>query len=391
MEKLVADSEEKVWSFGAGTDGQLGTGTLQDQLLPQPLPDFPHAVAHIACGGAHAVALTGDGRVWTWGRGACGQLGHGEPANCLQPKLVQLLEPFAVSSVSAGWSHSGFVTDRGQLFMCGDGSFGQLGNGNPQSCSSPVEVPFFISKHVEQVACGMRHSLVLVRESLEGSVYGFGFGRHGQIGMSISGSGKPESSNVPRIIPGFQKHRILHICANGDQSAALSADGQLYTWGRGFGGRSLAVHSPRILTSSMRFSYVALGWKHALLLADGELYMLGGNRHGMLSRSQEATVEGQPSISPVQYTSEVASTLERVPCNFGEKAVCIAAGAEHSALVTEEGKVFTWGWGEHGQLGLGNTDDQISPQIVNIGYRRPICDAQIRVYCGSGFTFVVKP
>lgn len=46
--------------------------------------------------------------------------------------------------------------------MCGDGSFGQLGNGDNQSHGSPFKVLFFVSQHVKQVACGMRHSLALV-------------------------------------------------------------------------------------------------------------------------------------------------------------------------------------------------------------------------------------
>ncbi|RZR85275.1 hypothetical protein BHM03_00012241 [Ensete ventricosum] len=57
----VEEEEEEVyaWSWGAGTDGQLGTGTLEDQHLPQVLPHLPTAVSSVACGGAHAVALTG--------------------------------------------------------------------------------------------------------------------------------------------------------------------------------------------------------------------------------------------------------------------------------------------------------------------------------------------
>jgi secretion-regulating guanine nucleotide exchange factor len=55
------------------------------------------------------------------------------------------------------------ISDSGQLFMCGDGSFGQLGTGYNQSRNLPFEVPYFTSKHVEKLALGMRHSLVLLR------------------------------------------------------------------------------------------------------------------------------------------------------------------------------------------------------------------------------------
>lgn len=51
-----------------------------------------------------------DGTVLTWGRGTSGQLGHGEMINSLQPKLVKALEGLVITHVSAGWSHSGFVS-----------------------------------------------------------------------------------------------------------------------------------------------------------------------------------------------------------------------------------------------------------------------------------------
>ena len=58
---------------------------------------------------------------------------------------------------------------------------------------------------------------------------------------------------------------------------------------------------------------------------------------------------------------------------------------------TAENRVIkTWGWGEHGQLGLGNTYDQISPQAVRLGHRLPGQHTMIKVYCGSGFTFAIK-
>lgn len=52
-----------------------------------------------------------------------------------------------------------------------------------------------------------------------------------------------------------------------------SANGQLYTWGRGFGGCS-DCHQPQVLPSLLRFSQIALGWNHALLVS-GKLIFVG--------------------------------------------------------------------------------------------------------------------
>lgn len=69
------------------------------------------------------------------------------------------------------------VSENGAVFTCGDGSFGQLGHGDYKSQCSPVEVSYFGSKHVEQVACGMRHSLVLLRGNCYNLQYLYPFHR----------------------------------------------------------------------------------------------------------------------------------------------------------------------------------------------------------------------
>ncbi|XVF84811.1 hypothetical protein PTKIN_Ptkin17bG0069500 [Pterospermum kingtungense] len=379
------EKEEQLWSWGAGTDGQLGTARLQDEHLPQLLylPSLSSAgpVSMLACGGAHVVALTSGGKVLTWGRGSSGQLGHGEMVNnLLTPKPVLSLENYFITQVSAGWSHSGFVSDEGCVFTCGDGSFGQLGQGDYRSHCSPVKVSFFVNKHVEQIACGMRHSLVLLKDSSGDQLYGFGSGKRGQLGISLD---RIKSVNTPQLTCGFEDVKIISISANGDHSVALSSDGRLYTWGRGFGANSDFL-SPQHLPSSLKFSNAVPGWNHALVLSDdGQVFMLGGRHHGALINPEKVT--------PSKHLSDTgARILERVLGLDGMKIVDIAAGAEHSAVVTEDGVIKTWGWGEHGQLGLGSTCDQSSPQTVSLGHEVLQKDDTIRVYCGSGFTYAIR-
>ncbi|WVZ68609.1 hypothetical protein U9M48_017530 [Paspalum notatum var. saurae] len=381
------EAAEWAWSWGAGTDGQLGNGGFDDHYLPQPLllpTRCRGRVSLVAGGGAHAIALTNDGEVFSWGRGTHGQLGHGNLENIPQPKLVKFLENHTITYVSAGWNHSGFSTDSDQLFMCGDGSFGQLGTGDNHSRNLPFEVAYFNGRHIEKLAFGMRHSLILLKDN---SVYGFGSARRGQVGKLVSRNQK--SYNVPRLIDGFPNCKIVNIYANGDHSAALDESGHLYIWGRALIGEQ-DDDQPREALSSLCISQVALGWHHALVLS-GELYTLGVYRHQKCDLHGLGNAAGKPSNTSATSSSHdhpsSLSTLEKVPCINGERVVQIASGTEHSALVTDKGSVFTWGWGEHGQLGLGDTLDHVSPQRVDIRDKGP---GSLGVYCGSGFTVAVK-
>ncbi|KAI9111739.1 hypothetical protein K1719_017429 [Acacia pycnantha] len=346
---------QRIWSWGAGTDGQLGTGSLQDHTLPQLLclPSLPSPISSLACGGAHVIALTSGGKVLTWGRGSSGQLGQGEVVSfVLNPKPVTSLDNYLISHVSAGWSHSAFVSDNGCLFTCGDGSFGQLGH-----------------------ACGMRHSLVLLKGSSVNQVYGFGSGKRGQLGISRD---KIKSICVPEVIRELEDKEIVEITANGDHSAAISVDGHLHMWGRGFKGVADS-HYPQRLISSLRFSKATLGWNHALALTgEGEGFMVGGNHLGVLTDPQ--------SLNSAKQSTE--ANPEKIPGLDGVKIVDVAAGAEHSALVTEKREIKTWGWGEHGQLGLGDTCDQTSPLTLSFGCELNEAES-VRVFCGSGFTFAL--
>ncbi|KAJ6339452.1 hypothetical protein OIU77_007422 [Salix suchowensis] len=97
MEEAKRDEEEskqqQIWSWGAGTEGQLGTGKLEDEYLPQllhlPFLSSAGSISTLACGGAHAIALTSVGKVFTWGRGTTRSVGPWRDAQQLTPKAGQ--------------------------------------------------------------------------------------------------------------------------------------------------------------------------------------------------------------------------------------------------------------------------------------------------------------
>ena len=78
---FVVSQDGKVYSCGEGTNGRLGTGRDIDVPTPKVLADLSMYVVRkvaVNAGGRHVMAVTADGKVFSWGDGQHGQLGHGD-------------------------------------------------------------------------------------------------------------------------------------------------------------------------------------------------------------------------------------------------------------------------------------------------------------------------
>ncbi|CAE6917531.1 HERC3, partial [Symbiodinium sp. CCMP2456] len=167
-------------------------------LLVHSLQDV--CIVQIACGDAHTVALSREGALYSWGGGGCGQLGHSETSKMpkdedgcpyqLTPRVVEHLRPHVVSTIACGKAHTIAVSDQGRIFTWGAGACGQLGHPDTSSFPSdedgypfqpvPREVDHLKDFRVIATACGDVHTLALTDE---GRVYSFGGGSYGQLGV----------------------------------------------------------------------------------------------------------------------------------------------------------------------------------------------------------------
>ncbi|XP_033102974.1 RCC1 domain-containing protein 1-like [Anneissia japonica] len=77
--------------------------TIQFSMLPSLL-DFPDdfSVSKISCGSRHTAAVLENGKLYTWGWGKYGQLGHGDTKTIDRPTLVTALEDKQVVDVVCG-------------------------------------------------------------------------------------------------------------------------------------------------------------------------------------------------------------------------------------------------------------------------------------------------
>ncbi|KAJ0034352.1 hypothetical protein Pint_25071 [Pistacia integerrima] len=156
----------EVFTWGEESGGRLGHGIERDFSRPR-LVDFlaVNNVDFVACGEHHSCAVSIAGDLFTWGDGThnVGLLGHGTDVSHWIPKRVcGPLEGLQVLSIACGTWHTALATANGKLFTFGDGSFGVLGHGNQKSFTYPKEVQSLSGLKTIKVACGVWHTAAIV-------------------------------------------------------------------------------------------------------------------------------------------------------------------------------------------------------------------------------------
>ncbi|MGE5747332.1 MAG: RCC1 domain-containing protein [Solirubrobacterales bacterium] len=116
---LARNTAGEVWTWGQGSDGESGDGTLDSHLTPVRVPGLGQITA-IAAGESHCMALQSNGTVWAWGRDDEGQVGDGGTADRTTPFEVPLPAGRHAVGVGAGeaWSFAilGWLKDPSRWF-----------------------------------------------------------------------------------------------------------------------------------------------------------------------------------------------------------------------------------------------------------------------------------
>lgn len=355
------------FAWGAGTCGQLGDGGWEDQWRPVSCKWDAQEGMDVACGGSQCLAKGRGGQVWVWGNTHGLEVEQGKEKVEIPTRIpMGIPSKVKVTSIATGWSHFALCTTEGQVYTCGTGTAGQLGHGQevqvlqkPMPVSEPVEGMGAI-----QVSCGLRHTLVL---SKRGSVWACGAGKRGQLGLSTA----PRKLCTFLPVQQLPSNDIKVIRGGGERSACVTENGSLFVWGRAWDKADPDKLVPcAVVAPGIRWQDIHLGWSHAVALdVAGQCWTWGSNQYGQLGR------QGPGCTHPKEVDSEQLSAC---------RIVQVATGSEHTVALSENGTVFTWGWGEHGQLGLGHTLDTFKPTPVKLP--SPVH----RIACGAGFCLVFQ-
>ncbi|XP_059106207.1 X-linked retinitis pigmentosa GTPase regulator isoform X5 [Peromyscus eremicus] len=250
--------------------------------------------------------------------------------------------------------------------MFGSNNWGQLGLGSKSTISKPTCIKALKPEKVKLAACGRNHTLV---STDKGSVYAAGGNNEGQLGL-----GDTDDRDTFHQIGFFTpKDIIKQLSAGANTSAALTEDGKLFMWGDNSEGQiglknKSNVCIPHEVTVGKPISWISCGYYHsAFVTTDGELYTFGEPENGKL---------GLPNQLLINHRSP-----QRV-LGIPEKVVQVACGGGHTVVLTET-RVYAFGLGQFGQLGLGTFLFETSePKIIE-----RIKDQKISyISCGENHT-----
>uniref|UniRef100_A0A6P7FTJ3 HECT-type E3 ubiquitin transferase n=1 Tax=Diabrotica virgifera virgifera TaxID=50390 RepID=A0A6P7FTJ3_DIAVI len=282
---FIVSQEGKLYACGEGTNGRLGLGHSNNVPTPRPIPFLSQYVIKkvaVHSGGKHAMALTLDGKVFSWGEGEDGKLGHGNRLNLDKPRMIEALRSKKIRDIACGSSHSAAITSSGELFSWGLGEYGRLGHGDNVTQLKPKLVKTLVGHRIVQVACGSRDAQTLALSD-EGLVFSWGDGDFGKLGR-----GGSEGCNVPHNIERLNTLGVIQIECGAQFSLALTKAGDIWTWGKGdyfrLGhGTDQHVRKPTVIDTlrDKKIIHVAVGALHCLAVTEsGQVFAWGDNDHG---------------------------------------------------------------------------------------------------------------
>lgn len=229
------------WGDGAHNVGLLGHGSEASHWMPKMVngPLEGVEVVSVACGAWHSALATSDGKLFTFGDGAFGVLGHGDQESVWYPKEVQLLSGLKTKKVACGVWHTAAIIEvelesgsngsSGKLFTWGDGDKHCLGHGNTETYLQPTRVASLMEYNFQQVACGHTMTIAL---TTSGHIFAMGGTEHGQLGNPVS-VGKAPTLVQDKLLG----ETVEEISCGAHHVVALTKKGELYTWGMGANGR----------------------------------------------------------------------------------------------------------------------------------------------------------
>jgi alpha-tubulin suppressor-like RCC1 family protein len=358
---LAIKADGTLWGWGNNKGGELGIGGVTDTNVPIYIHSDTNWVA-VSASFIMSYGLKADGSLWAWGQpGSPGsfitpiQIGPGMKWLGL-PKDRFADNPVAVREDGTRWQISGSATNLQQLGSDNDwaavvdGDFSQhwaikgdgtLWNGLSIFDTNPVW---------NAISVGSHHALAL---QTNGTLWAWISACCGLIALNGElGIGSLAQPTIPTQVG---TNRWAAVAAGDLHSIGIQSDGSLWWWGANFGFQAFSpgttlfqgANVPTRFGTNVDWLAVTAGNSHsAALRADGTIWTFGFNELGKLGNGTLGVLS-----EPVQVGVE-------------HDWATIAAGTRFSFGIKSNGTLWSWGANDFGVLGLGDLVGSAIPRQV---------------------------
>jgi len=333
---LAISVDGKLWSWGDNYVGELGDGTTVNRASPAFINNS--SWQEVSAGLSHSLGLKSDGTLWAWGRNGTGQLGDGNFTDI--PIVTQIGLGSIWIAMAAGANHSAAIKSDGTLWAWGSDEYGQLGDGGTNTAMlSPKQVG--IETTWAKIYASEYNTYAIKQD---GTLWGFGRNNVGQVG-----DGTTTPKNMPVQIGAATNWS--QISSGRYFAVGIQTDGSLWAWGDNFYGQLgdgtyIGKTIPTKIGAGTDWKIIACGAEHTVAqLTNGNVYAWGNGQNGALGNNNDASQNSPVSVNITNVQS-------------------ISCGSLHSLVIKNDNKLWAWGTNVNNQFGNGTNTSTLIPVEV---------------------------
>lgn len=341
----VITGDNKLYCWGRNDTGQVGTGSEENFVYhPTEVTGITGKVIQVKTGYRHSCALTDLKTLWCWGENDYGQLANEENSSSRVPTKVLGIDNAV--SVSVNGKFSCAVLEDKTVKCWGKNDFGQLGDGTNESRNIPTTVKN-ISGAV-QISTGYSNACVLLEDK---TIKCWGKNEKGQLGDQTQ-----VNRNEPVSV--IDIDNAVSVQCGDEHTCAILEDKTVKCWGMGIVGqlgngeyRNYVV-PVKVLNLDDCETLDAGNWTNCAIKTGGVLQCWGLGGDGQLGNG----VTGSEGDS--NYPVDILYQAETVKM--------VSTGKYHTCAVFESGTLKCWGANGSAQLGRGSEDSNTYSYPVDV-------------------------
>ncbi|KAG6752655.1 hypothetical protein POTOM_042681 [Populus tomentosa] len=391
---IAVTSNGVVYSFGSNSSGQLGHGTTEEEWRPRQIRSLQGIrIIQAAAGPGRTMLISDAGQVYAFGKDSFGEAEYGAQGSKMvtTPQLVESLKNIFVVQAVIGNFFTAVLSREGRVYTFSWGNDGRIGHQTEPNDVEPHPLLGALENiPVVQIAAGYCYLLALACHPSGMSVYSVGCGLGGKLGH-----GSRTDEKYPRLIEQFQLLNLqpMVVAAGAWHAAVVGRDGRVCTWGWGrYGclghGNEECESAPKVVEalSKVKAVNVATGDYTTFVVSDdGDVYSFGCGESASLGHNAAADeqllkpvylcktslLQGNRHVNVL--SPELVTSLKEVK----ERVVQISLTNSiywnaHTFALTESGKLYAFGAGDKGQLGMelvNNQSERGNPERVDVDLR----------------------